>query len=320
METITSKIEFVVSQLGEGNLSRDGTNLAVKCPACGKTSKKKLSICLETWRCHCWVCGLKGKNLYNILKKHNSTDSAREYANRFKINVKDSIKNEPEIKKVKLPKDFMLLASNLKCEDPDFRAVVSYLNRRGVSQEKMWRHKIGTCIAGGYWNRRVVFPSFNSSHELDYYVSRTIDDDIKPKYLNAKADKKDIIFDEMRIDWNRELTIVEGVFDLIKCNDNATCLLGSYLSESHKLFRKIVENNTPVLLALDHDIVHKAHKIAHLLFNYGVSVRIMNTSNIEDVGALSHHEFCKRAEEANNYTCDTKIGFLIDSIRSGSVF
>ena len=66
MQTITSKIEFITGHFGECDVSRDGTNVAVKCPSCGKENKKKLSICLETWRYHCWVCGMKGKNLYKL--------------------------------------------------------------------------------------------------------------------------------------------------------------------------------------------------------------------------------------------------------------
>ena len=323
METITSKIDFVISQFGEGTVSRDGTNIAVQCPACGKNEqKRKFSVCLETWRCHCWVCGVKGKNLYNILKQFRGSGPAGNYVNTFNITVNsdDLSKIEPIEKKVVLPRDFLMIAPNLKNEDPDFRAVISYLRSRGVTEKKLWRHKIGTCVSGGYWNRRIIFPSFSDELKLDYYVSRSIDDSVFPKYLNAKTDKKKIIFDELRIDWEKELTIVEGVFDLIKCNDNATCLLGSYMSESHKIFQKIVKNNTPVLLALDHDVIDKTHKIARLLFNFGVDVKIMNTRGVEDVGELSCEEFCKRADEANNYTGDTKISFLIDRIRSGSVF
>ena len=32
-------------------------------------------------------------------------------------------------------------------------------------------------------------------------------------------------------DWKKELTLVEGPFDLFKCDTNATCLLGSHFTE-----------------------------------------------------------------------------------------
>ena len=321
METITSKIDFITAQFGEGTVSRDGTNIAVKCPSCGKDDqKRKFSIRLENWNCHCWVCGIKGKNLFSILKNTRGIDAATNYANNFNIKINDSSVKQEIIRKVKLPKDFLMIAPNLNNDDPDFKAVLSYLKKRGVSEQKMWYHKIGVCISGGFWNRRVIFPSFNKQLELNYYVSRSIDNSVIPKYVNAKADRKEIVFDSIRIDWQKELTLVEGVFDLVRCDNNATCLLGSYMSENHKIFEKIVSNKTPVLLALDHDAIDKTHKIASLLFNYGVSVRIMNTAGYEDVGEMTDDEFCKRAKEADNYTGDTKISFLIDSIRSGSVF
>ena len=322
METYTSKIDFVQNYFGEGQLSRDGTNIAVNYPSCKDDSqKRKFSICLETWRCHCWVCGVKGKNLFKILNSFINSAAAAEYKNTFNVDADISkLDNEKILKKIVLPKDFLMIAQNLNNQDPDFKSVLNYLRCRGVTNNQLWRHKIGTCIKGGYWNRRVIFPSFTSELNLDYYVSRAIDEITIPKYVNAKTDKKNIIFDESRIDWKKELTIVEGVFDLIKSNDNATCLLGSYMSDSHAIFKKIVTNCTPVLLALDHDVITKTYKIAQLLFNYGVPVRIMNTSGVEDVGELTYDEFCKRADEADNYTGDTKINFLIDSIKSGSIF
>ena len=319
MQTITSKIEFITGHFGECDVSRDGTNVAVKCPSCGKENKKKLSICLETWRYHCWVCGMKGKNLYKPIRDFRGADYAREYSKLYNLNNEDD-ESAPEIIRVKLPKDYMMIAPNLKCKDPDFRSVLKYLRSRGVTDEKLWQHKIGTCITGGYWNRRVIFPSFDEKQELNYYVSRAIDEKTKPKYVNAKVKKRDVIFDEIRIDWNQEVTLVEGVFDLIKCNNNTTCLLGSYMSKDHKIFHKIIENKTPVLLALDEDVKHKTNKIADLLFAYNIDVRIMDTAGYEDVGEMSRNEFIKRASEAYNYNGDSKLSFLIESIASGSVF
>ena len=321
METTTSKVDFVSQHFGEGDISRDGTNIAVKCPACGKSeSKRKFSICLETWRCHCWVCGIKGKNLFGIIKEFRGLEHARDYALKFDIKTDVKISENDEIKKIFLPKDFIMIAANQNICDPDFRDAVSYLRSRGVTDKKMWYHKIGTCISGGYWNRRVIFPSFDSKGVLDYYVSRSIDEETKPKYVNAKADKKNIVFDSIRIDWKSELTLVEGVFDMVRCDQNATCILGSYMSDKHKIFGEIVKNNTPVLLALDHDVIDKTYKIAHLFHSYGISVRIMDTSGYDDVGEMNSDEFYKRSLEANNYTGDTRLSFLIDSIRSGSIF
>jgi hypothetical protein len=321
METTTSKVDFILQHFGEGDVSRDGTNIAVKCPACGKSeSKRKFSIRLDNWRCHCWVCGVKGKNLFGILKEFRGINHAKDYALKFDIKTDNKIIESDEIKRVFLPKDYIMIAPNINIADPDFRDSINYLRSRGVTDQKMWLHKIGTCISGGYWNRRVVFPSFDNQGSLNYYVSRSIDSEVKPKYVNAKADKKNIVFDSIRIDWQKELTLVEGVFDLIKCGKNATCILGSYMSDKHELFREVVKNNTPVLLALDDDVIDKTYKIAQLFYSYGINVRIMDTSGHDDVGEMNSDEFYQRSLEANNYTGDTRLSFLIDRIKSGSIF
>ncbi len=91
METTTSKVDFILQHFGEGDVSRDGTNIAVKCLACGKSeSKRKFSIRLDNWRCHCWVCGIKGKNLFGILKEFRGIDHAKDYALKFDIKTDHS--------------------------------------------------------------------------------------------------------------------------------------------------------------------------------------------------------------------------------------
>ena len=60
--------------------------------------------------------------------------------------------------------------------------------------------------------------------------------------MNAKVKKSEVIFDSMRINWNEPLVIVEGVFDMIKCNHNVACLLGSDMSIRHSIFQKIIQN------------------------------------------------------------------------------
>ena len=129
METYTSKIDFVQNYFGEGHLSRDGTNIAVNCPSCKEDDqKRKFSICLETWRCHCWVCGVKGKNLFKILNQFINSAAAVEYKSTFNIAVNtENFDDVKPLKKISLPKNFLMIAQNLKNIDPDFRAVLSYL-------------------------------------------------------------------------------------------------------------------------------------------------------------------------------------------------
>ena len=273
--------------------------------------------------CHCWVCNTKGKTPYYIIKNNVSSGLASEYLKEFNISTgsKDApIVEDDSVKPVDFPSKFKLLANIEKTLDPDVRDCIKYLKRRGVTKELMWRHKIG-CFSGNKWSRRVVFPSFNKDHDLDFYVTRSIDDDQFFKYLNCKENKKTkIVFDEFRIDWSRELTIVEGVFDMVKCGFNTTCLLGSSLKTTHYLFEKIVENKTPILLALDADMEQKKFNIANTLSQYDISVRVMNMGDYHDLGEMSSELVKQKSLEAPNYSRENRLLNLIGTINSGSIF
>ena len=150
-------------------------------------------------------------------------------------------------------------------------------------------------------------------------VARSIDPANKLKYLNAKVPKKSVIFNEINIDWSKELTIVEGPMDLIKCDPNATCLLGSHLSEEYALFQKIVKNSTPVLLALDPDMKLKTQEYAKKFSSYGVPVRVLGLGDFADVGEMSKNEFLTAKADAHSWKTEDRLYQLIDSINSGSI-
>jgi hypothetical protein len=162
-------------------------------------------------------------------------------------------------------------------------------------------------------------PSFDADGELNYITARSIDPDSKYKYMNSKAEKKSLIFNEINIDWKKELTIVEGPFDLVKCDRNSVTLLGSGLNEGYELFKKIVSNMTPVVLALDPDAIDKSQKICARLYSYGVRVRVMNISPFKDVGEMSKQEFLDRKNSAKIWTPDDHLQHLFTKIRSGSL-
>lgn len=320
MQTVTQKIDFLSTCFGEDYaLARDGVNVSYQCPSCGKgTNKKKLSINLDTWACHCWVCNIKGRTPYYIIKEFVSKHHAQKFKELFGINL--GKKEEILVKEVlKFPSEFKMFASIDKVYDPDIRDCIKYLKSRGITEELMWYHKIGTFV-GRRWSRRVVFPSFDINQNLTFYVSRSIDEDAFIKYQNCKADKTKIIFDEIRLNFKKELMIVEGVFDMIKCQKNTTCLLGSSLRSDHHLFQKIVENQTPVLLGLDSDMIDKSYKIASDLASYGVQVRILDTTGYHDVGSMSREIVGQKSKEAPIYSRESRLQHLIGTISSGSIF
>jgi len=320
MKTFTSKVEFLRQVFGSADVARDGVNVAVKCPACADDSKKKkLSINTETWRCHCWVCGVKGSNPYRIFKDHINTEVAEFFRSEFLQGSGST--NSEQLKviedTVKIPDGFIPLFLDKKYIDPDVKSCLSYLRSRGITKRDLWYFKIGTSSMGMF-RRRVIIPSFDMNGDLNYFSARAIDES-KRKYINAKASKTEIIFNEINIDWNSEITITEGPFDLFKCNQNATCILGSSFHEGSYLFKRIVANKTPVLIALDSDMRKKSVRMAELLLDYDCKVRIIDLGEFKDVGEMTRNQFLDVEKYATEWNRFLSIRQRISSIRTGSL-
>ena len=182
----------------------------------------------------------------------------------------------------------------------------------------MWYYKLGTATSGKF-RRRVIVPSFDSEGLINYFSARSIDES-SYKYINSKNKKTDIVFNEINIDWKKELCIVEGPFDLLKSTVNSTCLLGSDLSMRSILFKKIVSSRTPVILALDNDMEKKVSKIADLLQDYSCDVRILETGKSHDVGEMTKEEFIIAKEKAYSWNRRKSLTKRIHSIGTGSIF
>lgn len=322
MITTTQKVDFISSTFGKAKLDSTAENIAVSCPKCDEKSEKlKLSINITTWQVHCWVCGLKSKNLYYILKKYISKDSASSFKKKFNLQISDQSSQEKDdevIEKTCLPEGFCLLGENIKSRDPDIRSCISYLKSRGLSESDMWRFCLGTARTGTY-RRRIIFPSFDLDGELNYFVARSIDKDSKRKYVNARSKKSEIIFNEYLIDFKSELVIVEGPFDLVKSTKNSVCILGSSISKNSYLFKRIVHNQTPVVIALDYDMREKTQKIARLLSDYGCNVRIAKIPEDSDIGDMSKIQAQEIIGESSLWSRNIGLLEKIKSIKSGSI-
>ncbi len=296
-------ISFIEKTFGEGRLSNGGLNVSVVCPECvakkpSGYSKKKLVIRTDNFISHCWVCGYKSRNLVPLLKRWHP-EALQEYIKNFlsgeqltDIEQEDT-DNEKKLHDVlTLPAGFQLLAT-AEFSSEVFKAK-KYLERRGIGKKSdLWYWKFGIVEENEDLSHRIIFPSFDCAGKLNYWTARSFSKEAKGmKYQNPQIDRKSIIFNEFNIDWNSPLTLVEGPFDLVKCNQNATCLLGSEFTSEYKLFRTIVENKTPVVLALDPDAKMKALKIAKELSEYDIKVTLLTVpSEKEDVGAMSKEEF-----------------------------
>lgn len=317
---LRKRVKLVQRAFGTSLVDRDGINVSVSCvnkncSSYGKESKKKLILRIDNEFFHCWICGLRGKGLAYFFSRYKPNHSALA-KQLFEKRVSEV--EEDAVPAVELPEGFTLLASLTKYSDPDLKACRNYLLRRGLREKDLWYFKFGGTKKGRY-RRRVIIPSFDDEGHLNYFTARSIDPDATRKYINPKIKRSEIIFNEINIDWNEPITLVEGPFDLVKANQNATCLLGSTLSQRHVLFQQIVKNKTEVILALDHDAHKKTHKIASDLSKFGIDVKILNFREYEDVGEMPVGYFDSIIKNAEEWNDMQRLMSLIGGIKSGSL-
>ena len=205
---------------------------------------------------------------------------------------------EPEEKDVDpqrlpLPPEFVSLINDNKSRFA--HQAIKFLKKRGITEDDIRQWKIGYCPGGEYGNR-IVVPSFDSCGYINYYGGRAYTNQY-PKYKNPPI-SRDIVFNELHINWKNEIVLVEGVFDAIVAGPNSIPILGSSLKEDARLFQKIVENKIPVYMALDPDMEKKTSKLINKLISYGTYVYKINIEPYLDVGEMTKKEFIKRKKHA----------------------
>ena len=309
MHTQGQSIQFIEKCFGATKLTNSGLNANVLCPIChdnsGELDKKKLAIRTDNWLTKCWICGYKSRTIYGLLKRYKP-QFIEEFLSTFNTASLISDAEEASYKEqqetVELPRGFQLLAEYYENDEAPFyiRQALRYLKDRGITYRDLWYFKLGATVLDLSYKNRIIIPSHDSEGELNFFTSRAHRSNIKPKYFNPKFHRENVIFNEINIDWNDELTLVEGPFDLFKVNDNATCLLGKELTKEYALFQKIVLNKTPVLLCLDNDAKRSNLEIAKLLYDYDINVRIFNLPDeIKDPGELTREKFLELKDDSN---------------------
>lgn len=291
------RLQIITEILGDSD--RSNNEYLFHCLYC-EHHKKKLSVNIEKNVAKCWTCGTATKDIRRLVRRFGTFSQIQEWdklTNRIDINDFDDMflepRKEPEIPAyLGLPSGFSSLNNGKKLSS---RQALTYLRKRGILEHDILYWKMGYCTEGRYANR-VIIPSFSENGDLNYFVARSYSSDSR-KYLNPPA-SKNIIFNELYLEWDSDLTLTEGVFDAIVAGPNAVPLLGSTLRPDSKLFMKIVQNDTPVFLALDPDADKKEQRIIKLFLNYGLEVYKVDISGYEDVSEMGKEEFLKRKQNA----------------------
>jgi DNA primase len=288
------KLSIITGFLGKSYKSNN--EHLFQCPFC-KHHKRKFSVNIQRGVYKCWICDQKGRNLYRLVRKFGSQKDREAWkafsGEKTDLNDFESLFEEAEEDSfeqiVEMPPNFHTLTGNVH-----FRVPLQYLEKRGITRKDILKWKIGFCSDGPF-KGRIIIPSFNENGDLNYFIARTFTDEYR-RYKNPPV-SRDIVFNELYVDFDKEVMIVEGAFDAVKA-DNAIPILGSTIRETSRLFKKIIQNNTPVLLALDPDAKYKANNIKRLFFKYGIEVRELQYDDERDVGDMSKEEVEKLSQEA----------------------
>jgi len=233
--------------------------------------KPKLQINVKTQKWHCWVSGTGGRTLFQLLKKVNASnqhfDELRELVGDLPHYKKET---DTRLKKVvQLPYEFITFGNST--DSIVKRHALSYLYKRGITDDDILKYNIGYCDDGLYSNR-IIIPSYDSDGQLNFFVGRDFYNS-KMKYRNSPT-SKDIIGFDLFINWDEPIILCEGVFDAMTFKRNAIPLFGKNIMST--LQKKIIESRVKVIyLALDNDAIEDTIKISDNFINNGIDVRMI---------------------------------------------
>ena len=282
-----------------GHYADKGSELLFACPSCDH-HKRKFSVNLDKNAYKCWVCDYHGRSIRRLIRRFGSYIQLQKWdgisdrtdLERFDELFMDGVSGEGKAK-VQLPEEFISLCSDKIPATGTY--AYRYLSSRGVTKADILKWKIGYCFSGEYRNR-IIVPSFDDDGDCSYFIARSYTGD-SYKYKNPRS-SKDIVFNELFINWNKDLVIVEGVFDALVAG-NAVPILGSTLRSNSDLIRKIVLNDTPIYIALDPDARKKENRIIQMLLKYDIEMYKIDVSGYEDVGSMPKEVFRERKNNAS---------------------
>tara|TARA_B100000424_G_scaffold43681_2_gene29835 strand:+ start:195 stop:1130 length:936 start_codon:yes stop_codon:yes gene_type:complete len=288
-----------------GYCSRTNDEYLFKCPKCDH-HKRKFSVNLEKNVFKCWICDYSGRSIRRVVRRFGSFKDRQawdETEDRVDINefydLFSENKEEETEQFVDLPNEFVSLANGT--DNHASRIPLKYLYDRGITKKDILQWKIGYCPTGKFGGR-VVVPSFSLCGRANYFVARSYKRG-GYKYMNPQA-SRDIVFNHLYLDFDEDLTIVEGVFDAIIAGPNAVPVLGSTLNEESPLFQEIVRNDTPVYIAFDRDAKKKENRLIEKFLEYGIEIYKIDTTAYEDVGAMPKANFLRLKKKATLINSD----------------
>jgi len=304
-------IQILERVLGSSTPKSKG-NHSFHCPFC-RHHKQKLEIHPDTESWHCWVCGVKGKSLFTLLKRldaksHILSELAAALPNKKKINLE--LTDDEPVKLCKLPEEYTPLWIP---KDKNFlwKTCIKYLQERGVTAHDILKYRLGYCTEGKYKDM-IIFPNYDKLGQLTYFTTRTFLRNNSTKFINPPYSRNIVGF-EMQLNWNMPVILVESALDAIVLKRNASPLYGTTLSKSLKM--QILENQVKDLyIALDSDALKKSLSHAEYLMGFGVNVHFVKLPEGQDPNSLGYNYMWKLINSAEKMSEDKLFEFKIQQL------
>lgn len=237
------------------------------CPVCSYEIKQldkgdgkgnlEINYCRHIYKC--WSCS-ETHNTQGPLGKLFDQFGNKQLKKTYELLKPEDERYEAKRVYVKLPQGYKRFEDSNPRYIPHAEASRS-LKQRGITDEIISKYRIGY-TADGDFPYRVIIPSYDKEGELNYFIARSWVP-FKIKYKNPTIPKETIIFNEFNIDFDKDIFLVEGAFDMLFL-DNAIPLLGKHISPL--LFDRLYnEANGNIHICLDGDAWDNPQKLYHEL-------------------------------------------------------
>lgn len=296
-------VSLLESVLGHGY--PEGKNYRFKCPfpECAGATRNNLSIVIDTdqegnnpWMC--WSgCKARGKKIKTLFKKI----APDKISILNTIIIPKYIEFTPTDEKVSEP---LILPAEFKPFDIGKlgiigRQALSYLVRRNFTNDDILKYNIGYCEEGKYRNR-IIFPSYDSRGQLNYFVGRTWIEDVEPRYLPAEASRKDIVPFELFINWKVPVILCEGFFDAKVIARNVIPLMEKDITPG--IMNKLISFDVKkIYIILDKDALKNALNHADTLIANGKKVYLVELQD-KDPSSMGFERFITMIHTAKAIT------------------
>ena len=252
-------VEMLREILGDEKLHYENHGqISFNCPICDEERNKgNLEVNYLQHVYKCWSCS-DSNGTHGPLGKLIDLYGNKKQKKIYKLfQPEDTNPKEKYKPKLRLPESFNLFKDSNPIY-PVRKQAYNYLKSRGIGDDLIEKYGIGFCDKGSHAGR-IIVPSYDSQDELNYYIARSWDPNSRAKYKNPKAEKDKIIFNENLIDWEKDIYLVEGVFDGFFL-PNSIPMLGKHLSEL--LFNTLYEKTKgDIIISLDGDAWVNAVKL-----------------------------------------------------------